>query len=74
MCYTSVLVRERGGKREERKKGEREEGREEREGRERGQKGRLDEGEGEGTMQVHHLDDFRIGEGVKEEVNVVSQF
>ena len=30
--------------------------------------------EREGTMQAYHLDDFRIGEGVKEEVNMVSQF
>lgn len=41
-------------------------GREEREGRGRGQRGRREE--------VHHLDDLRIGEGVEEEVNVVSQF
>ena len=40
-----------------------------------GRKGdRLDEREREGTMQAYHLDDFRIGEGVKEEVNMVSQF
>ena len=38
----------------------------EREGTERKKRGRREE--------VHHLDDLRIGEGVEEEVNVVSQF